>query len=74
MIIIDDIQPPHEPSPEYRACLLEHSRQMIERDAQRLVLTAERLGLVLTVEQRPLQPLAMGHYENVVSVRPARGA
>lgn len=33
----------------------------------------EKQGLVLTVEQRPLQPLAMGHYETVFSLRPARG-
>ncbi len=29
-------------------------------------------GFVPTVEQRPLLPLAMGHYETVVSVRAAR--
>lgn len=39
-----------------------------------LVRQAARDGLILTVEQRPLQPLAMGNYETVVSVRPARGA
>lgn len=33
---------------------------------------AKRDGLVLTIEQVPLQPLAMGHYETVVSVRPKR--
>lgn len=38
-----------------------------------LVAAAERTGLVITIEQRPLQPLAMGHHETVVSVRPARG-
>ena len=42
--------------------------------AEQLVAEAQRAGLVITVEQRPLQPLAMGHYETVVSVRPARGA
>lgn len=26
---------------------------------------------LLTVEQRPLRPLAMGHHETVVGVRPA---
>jgi hypothetical protein len=40
--------------------------------AQALVQLAERVGKVLTIEQRPLQPLAMGHYETVVSVRQAR--
>ena len=40
--------------------------------AQALVAHAARLGLVLTVEQEPLQPLAMGHYSTMVSVRNAR--
>lgn len=44
----------------------------VERAAQRLVQEAERLGVVLTVEQVPPQPLAMGHYKTVVGVRPAR--
>jgi len=30
------------------------------------------VGLVLTIERRPLLPLAMGHAETVVDVRPAR--
>lgn len=42
--------------------------------AECLVKEAAAAGLVLTVEQRPLQPLAMRHYETVVSVRPARGS
>jgi hypothetical protein len=46
----------------------------VERAAQRLIAEAERLGLVLTIEQVPLKPLAMGHYESVVSVMPARKA
>lgn len=39
-----------------------------------LVAACDAAGFVLTVEQRPLQPLRMGHYETVVSVRPARAA
>jgi hypothetical protein len=39
---------------------------------QRLVEDAARDGLVLTAEQRSLTPWAMGNYETVVSVRPAR--
>lgn len=42
--------------------------------ARHLVRICEREGFVLTVEQRPLQPLAMGHHETVTSIRPARGA
>lgn len=41
--------------------------------AGRLVQLAEFGGQVLTIEQIPLQPLAMGNYETVVHVRPARG-
>jgi hypothetical protein len=44
----------------------------VERAAQRLVQEAERLGVVLTIEQVPLQPLAMGHYTTVVSAQPKR--
>lgn len=41
--------------------------------AEQLVKLAEKDGYVLIVEQRPLLPLAMGNYETVVIVRPARG-
>ena len=44
----------------------------VEVAARALVAEADRQGVVLTVEQRPLWPLAMGHEETVVSVRPAR--
>lgn len=44
----------------------------ITQRAKALVQDAESMGLVLTIEQRPLQPLAMGNTETVVSVRPAR--
>lgn len=37
-----------------------------------LKVLAEGMGVVLTIDQRPLQPPAMGHYETLVSVRPAR--
>jgi len=47
--------------------------QLRDRAAE-LVAHAQRSGLVLTIEQQPLQPLAMGHYRSVVSVREARGA
>lgn len=44
----------------------------VHRAAAALIAEAQRLGLVLTIEQRPLKPLAMGHHETVVTVRPAR--
>lgn len=45
---------------------------MIERRAKSLVELAHAAGYVLTVEQRPLQPPAMGNYETTVCVREAR--
>lgn len=45
----------------------------VQRAAEALIAEAKRLGLVVTIEQRPLQPLAMGHHETVATVRPARG-
>lgn len=39
---------------------------------QGLIDGATKDGYIITVEQRPLHPLAMGHYETVVDVRPAR--
>jgi hypothetical protein len=46
--------------------------ETVEAVAQTLVDLAEAADLVLTIEQQPLHPLAMGHYVNVVAVRPAR--
>jgi len=48
------------------------SAEALTAAALELVAAAVRLGLVLTVEQQPLVPLAMGHHETVVSVRQAR--
>lgn len=49
-----------------------HGRFDLYAAATRLVERAKQLGLVLTIEQQPLQPLAMGHYDTLVSVREAR--
>jgi hypothetical protein len=40
--------------------------------AERLVERAAMSGIVLTIDQVALVPLAMGHYKSVVSVRLAR--
>ncbi len=40
--------------------------------ATELVKEAEYLGVVLTIEQKPVLPLAMGNYETLVSIRPVR--
>jgi hypothetical protein len=45
----------------------------IAERAELLLEEAKRLGVVLTVEQIPTKPLAMGNYETVFSTRPARG-
>lgn len=48
-----------------------HKRMVAQRIAV-VVQDAARLGLVVTVEQVPQQPLAMGNYTTEVSVREAR--
>lgn len=42
------------------------------RHVTAMLAQAAHLGIVLTVEQKPLLPLAMGNYETVVSIRPVR--
>jgi len=44
----------------------------VHTQAAELAAFAAASGLVLTIERRPLLPLAMGHAETVVDVRPAR--
>jgi len=44
----------------------------IEEHARHLVEMADSWNLTLTIEQRPRQPLAMGNYAHVITVRPAR--
>lgn len=46
--------------------------EAIRLKAEALVVEAESCGVVLTIEQTPLTPLAMGFYETAVSVRPSR--
>jgi hypothetical protein len=45
---------------------------VIKAVARDLVARSAALGYVVTIEQVPRTPLAMGNYETVVSVRPAR--
>lgn len=44
----------------------------IQTKAAQLVKEAAQCGAVVTIETRPTLPLAMGRYEMVVDVRPAR--
>jgi hypothetical protein len=55
-----------------RAAATIHDEAYIAARATRVVDLARAQNFVLTVEQVPLQPLAMGNYETVVSVRPVR--
>lgn len=64
--------------PEYEAWIRLAPRncapsKAVQMAAFELLRVAEQAGQVVTIEQVPLQPLAMGHYETVVHVRPARG-
>ncbi len=45
---------------------------VITQMAEQLLRTADSWGLVVTMTQRPLYPLAMGHYITTIDVRPAR--
>jgi hypothetical protein len=51
------------------ALLSDDSGHMVEST----LAVIESRGLVLTVEQQPLLPLAMGHYRTVYSLRAKRG-
>lgn len=46
--------------------------ETIETKARNLVALAQSWGVVLTIEQKALEPLAMGNYSSVVTVREAR--
>jgi len=51
-----------------------HAEAYLRAQAEELIAHALTWGYVLTIEQRPLQPLAMGNYESVLAVRRARHA
>ena len=47
-------------------------REVVLNRAATLVQFARECGVVLTIDTQPRVPLAMGHYDMVVGVRPAR--
>lgn len=51
----------------------EPSATEIRYVATYLAGASRRRGLVLTISQQPLQPLAMGNHADVIELRPARG-
>lgn len=53
---------------------MNEQQKLILAEARALIYRAEAAGMVLTIEQQPLEPLAMGSYVTVPSVRAARGA
>lgn len=54
-------------------CLVACRLDRVRDQAERLVAEALRSGVVLlTIEQCPAQPLAMGHYQAQVRVWPTR--
>lgn len=51
---------------------MEAALEDIDTAAKMLISMANDVGVVLTIEQKPLEPLSMGLYQTVASVRPAR--
>ena len=54
--------------------MLGRKQQLIHELALRLVEQARWAGVVLTIETKPLAPLAMGNYEMVVETRMTKEA
>lgn len=50
----------------------QHDLDRIQRAAVALVEAAKLSDVILTIETKPLQPLAMGHHEMIIDVRAAR--
>lgn len=48
------------------------NQEAIVAMATELIAVAQRCGFVLTIDIQPRQPLAMGNYDTVVDLRPAR--
>lgn len=53
----------HQDCAKMAACHAQKTADMLRDAVEGIVKYAADEGLVLTIEQRPLQPLAMGHYE-----------
>jgi hypothetical protein len=47
---------------------------LVHQVAHSLINLADQAGQVVTIERTPRKPLAMGHADYLVSVRPKRGA
>lgn len=42
----------------------------VKERAEELIRYAEEVGMVVTIDLQPLQPLAMGHHKMVADVQP----
>jgi hypothetical protein len=62
-----NIPEPHEVDSLEKA---EQVISAIQQAAKDLVLKAREYGIVVTIETEPVKPLAMGHYDMVVTTRP----
>jgi len=54
---------------ESHRILNDYHNGLIKKEVEDYINYHVLRGYVITVEQRPLEPLAMGNYEHVVSVR-----
>ena len=50
----------------------QNNQEAITHVAHEIVELAQRCGLVVTIEIKPREPLAMGNYDMVVDAREAR--
>lgn len=50
-------------------CIPDDAESFYKAAFHQLISEAKKERLVITVSQKPLEPLAMGHYETVVEVR-----
>ena len=57
---------------EQQAMRDEERTQFILYLARQLVQAADNFGLVVTIDQRSVPPLAMGNYATAIDVRPER--
>ena len=73
---IEDFEVVGEATPEMTKAVKERlqreAEEGVRQEAEDLVRRAREAGVVLTITQQPLLPLAMSHYETVVSVRADR--
>jgi len=58
---------------QFDAMRVEHNQRTLLNMANDIIKLAQATGFVVTIETRPLQPLAMRNYEMVADVRRVSG-